>query len=422
MEERPENKQRRVLITGMGVVCALGNSTDAFWEGISRGRCGIGPVTLFDVSGYRTRLGAQVKDLDPRRNLPQKSIRRMSRCDQMGMVAAFEALKDSDLRWGKVDLERFGIIIGGGAGGISSAECFYEDYYRKGPSFAHPLHVFPTPPNMVTDWICLEYGLKGPRSTVVTACSSSATSIGFAADLIRYDRADLMLAGGCDAMCQLTFSGFNSLRALDEGPCRPFDANRKGISLGEGAALLVLEEAEHALARGAKIYGEFAGYGISCDAYHMTAPDSKGEGAVMAMTSSLADAGLSPEEVGYINAHGTGTQYNDLVETLAIKTVFGERAYHLPVSSTKSMVGHCLGAAGGIEAAATLLALHYQMIPPTIHYQNRDEQCDLDYVPNEARKGEIQVALSNSFAFGGNNTAVVVKRFLPPTGQEESRV
>ena len=336
----------------------------------------------------------------------------MSRCDQLGLVAAREALEDSDLPWDALDLERFGIIIGGGAGGIGSAESFYKDYYRKGPALAHPLHVFPTPPNMVTDWICLEYGLKGPRSTVVTACSSSATSIGYAADLIRYGRADLMLAGGCDALCQLTFSGFNSLRALDEGPCRPFDADRKGISLGEGAALLVLEEAEHALARKTRIYGEFAGYGISCDAHHMTAPDSKGEGAVRAMTSALADAGLLPEEVDYINAHGTGTQYNDLVETLAIKTVFGDRAYCLPISSTKSMVGHCLGAAGGIEAATTLLAIYHQIAPPTIHYRNRDEQCDLDYVPNEARRGiSIQVALSNSFAFGGNNTAVVMRRF-----------
>jgi len=421
MEENPIDKRRRVVVTGIGMVSALGNSKDAFWEGISQGRCGIGPVTLFDVSGYRTQLGAQVRDLEPKSYLPPKSLRRMSRCDQIGFVATSEALTDSDLPWKKVNLERFGIIIGGGAGGIGSAESFYEDYYRKGPTFAHPLHVFPTPPNMVTDWICREFGLKGPRSTVVTACSSSATSIGYAADLIRYGRADLMLAGGCDAMCQLTFSGFNSLRALDEGPCRPFDANRKGISLGEGAALLVLEESEHALARGAKIYGEFAGYGISCDAHHMTAPDSKGEGAVRAMCSALADAELSPEEVDYINAHGTGTQYNDLVETLAIKTIFGEGAYRLPVSSTKSMVGHCLGAAGGIEAAATLLAIHYQMIPPTIHYENPDPQCDLDYVPNEPRRMKIQVALSNSFAFGGNNTAVVLKRFALPKDREGSR-
>ncbi len=421
MKENSIDERRKVVITGIGMVSALGNSKDAFWEGISQGRCGIGPVTLFDVSGYRTQLGAQVRDLEPTEYLPRKSVRRMSRCDQIGFIAAFEALKDSDLPWAEVDRERFGIIIGGGAGGIGSAESFYEDYYRKGPTFAHPLQVFPTPPNMVTDWICREYGLQGPRSTVVTACSSSATSIGYAADLIRYGRADLMLAGGCDALCQLTFSGFNSLRALDEGPCRPFDANRKGISLGEGAALLVLEEAERALARGAKIYGEFAGYGISCDAHHMTAPDSKGEGAVRAMRAALADAGLSPEEVDYINAHGTGTQYNDLVETLAIKTIFGEGAYRLPVSSTKSMVGHCLGAAGGIEAAATLLAIHYQMIPPTIHYENLDPQCDLDYVPNEPRRMKIQVALSNSFAFGGNNTAVVLKRFALPRDREESR-
>jgi len=225
-----------------------------------------------------------------------------------------------------------------------------------------------------------------------------------------------MLGGGSDAMCRLTFAGFNSLRALDEVPCRPFDAERKGISLGEGAAFLLLEEMEHALARRARIYGEFGGYGISCDAYHMTAPDSNGEGAVKAMSFALQDAGVAPEAVDYVNAHGTGTQYNDLVETLAIKVVFREHAFRLPISSTKSMVGHCLGSAGGIEAAATLLAISHQTIPPTIHYEHRDKDCDLDYVPNEARKQIVEVALSNSFAFGGNNTCLVFKRFYVSQG------
>jgi len=416
MQEIWEGMPRRAVITGVGVVCALGNTMDAFWKGISQGRCGIERVTLFDVSGYRSQLGAEVKGLEPERYLPRRSLRRMSRCDQMGFVAASQALEDSGLSWGKVDLERFGIIVGGGAGGMSSAEYFYENFHRRGPAYAHPLLVFPTPPNMVTDWICLEYGLKGPRSTVVTACSSSATSIGYAADLIRYGRADLMLGGGSDAMCRLTFSGFNSLRALDEGPCRPFDAERKGISLGEGAAFLLLEEGGHAWGRGARIYGEFAGYGISCDAYHMTAPDSKGEGATKAMSWALKDANLPPEAVDYVNAHGTGTQYNDLVETLAIKAVFGEQAYRLPISSTKSMVGHCLGSAGSIEATATLLAMHYQTIPPTIHYEHKDAQCDLDYVPNEARRQVVRVALSNSFAFGGNNTSIVLKGFVGSEG------
>ena len=411
MEGNRESRPRRVVITGLGVVSALGNTKDAFWSGISEGRCGIDRVTLFDVSGYRSKLGAQVKDLEPERYLSRKNLKRMSRCDQMGFVAASQALEDSGLPWGKVDRERFGIIAGGGAGGMSSAEYFYEGYYRKGPSRAHPIFVFPTPPNVVTDWICLEYGLKGPRSTVVTACSSSTTSIGYAADLIRYGRADLVLAGGSDAMCRLTFAGFNSLRALDEVPCRPFDAERKGISLGEGAAFLLLEEMEHALGRRARIYAEFAGYGISCDAYHMTAPDSKGEGATKAMSFALQDAGIAPEAVDYVNAHGTGTQYNDLVETLAIKVVFGVHAFHLPISSTKSMVGHCLGSAGSIEAAATLLAIYHQTIPPTIHYEHKDEECDLDYVPNEARKQTVEVALSNSFAFGGNNTCLVLKGF-----------
>ncbi len=415
MEKPEEDGPHRVVIAGMGVVSALGSSTDAFWEGLSQGRCGIEPVTLFDPSSYRSQLGAQVKDLEPARYLSAKKLRRMSRCDQMGFVAAHDALKDSNLSWEKVDLDRFGVIVGGGAGGMSSSEVFYEDFYRRGARHAHPLSVFPTPPNMVTDWVCLEYGLRGPRSTVVTACSSSATSVGYAADLIRYGRAEMMLAGGSDAMCRLTFAGFNSLRALDEMPCRPFDAMRRGISLGEGAAFLLLEEMGHALDRGAKIYSEFAGYGISCDAYHMTAPDSDGDGAVRAITSALEDAGLAPEAVDYINAHGTGTQYNDLVETVAIKRVFGDRAYLLPVSSTKSMIGHCLGAAAGLEAVATVLAICHQTAPPTIHYQNRDAQCDLDYVPNQASHRVIRVALSNSFAFGGNNTAILLKQFTHPT-------
>ncbi|MDH7500095.1 MAG: beta-ketoacyl-[acyl-carrier-protein] synthase family protein, partial [candidate division NC10 bacterium] len=376
MDRNREGEPRRVVITGLGVVSALGNNRHAFWEGISQGRCGIDRVTLFDVSGYRSQLGGQVKDLEPGRTLPRKIRKRMSRCDQMGLLAASEALEDAGLPWGRIDRTRFGIVVGAGAGGMSSAESFYEGYYRKGPRRAHPIFVFPTPPNVVTDWICLEYGLEGPRSTVVTACSSSATSIGYAADLIRYDGADLALGGGSDAMCRLTFAGFNSLRALDEVPCRPFDAERKGISLGEGSAFLLLEELKHALGRRARIYGEFLGYGISCDAYHMTAPDSKGEGAAKAMSCALQDAGIAPEAVDYVNAHGTGTQYNDLVETVAIKAVFGEHAFRLPVSSTKSMVGHCLGSAGSIEAAATLLAIYHQTIPPTIHYEHKDKECD----------------------------------------------
>lgn len=419
MDKNRDGGPRRVVITGLGVVSALGNTRDAFWNGVSEGRCGIDRVTLFDVSGYRSKLGGQVKDLEPGQTLSRRILKRMSRCDQMGLLAASEALEDSGLSWGGIDRTRFGIVVGAGAGGMSSAEYFYEGYYRKGPRRAHPIFVFPTPPNVVTDWICLEYGLQGPRSTVVTACSSSATSIGYAADLIRYGVADLALGGGSDALCRLTFAGFNSLRALDEVPCRPFDAERKGISLGEGAAFLLLEELEHALGRRARIYGEFAGYGISCDAYHMTAPDSKGEGAAKAMSFALQDAGIEPGAVGYVNAHGTGTQYNDLVETLAIKAVFGEHAFRLPISSTKSMVGHCLGSAGSIEAAATVLAIYHQIVPPTIHYEHQDKECDLDYVPNEARKQAIAVALSNSFAFGGNNTCIVLRGFSASEGTEK---
>jgi len=414
-------KRRRVAITGLGVVCALGNSRDEFWQGISQGQCGIDRVTLFDVSGYRSQWGGQVKDLRPEEYFSRKDLLRMSRCDQMGLIASQQALEDADLPWEKIDRERFGVVVGAGAGGMASAERFYQDLYRRGAARAHPRDVFPTPPNVVTDWICREHGLKGPRSTVVTACSSSATSLGLAADLIRYGTTDMALAGGSDAMCRLTFSGFNSLRALDEVPCRPFDARRRGITLGEGAAFLVLEEMEHACGRGARIYAEFGGYGISCDAYHMTAPDANGDGALRAMSEALKDAGLSPQSVDYINAHGTGTQYNDLVETKAIKRLFGQQAYRLSVSSTKSMVGHCLGSAGAIEAVATVLALYHQLVPPTIHYQERDPDCDLDYVPNRARRQRVEVALSNSFAFGGNNTSLVLLRWRPGGAREEKK-
>lgn len=419
--EEELGERRRVVITGLGVVCALGNSREDFWQGISQGRCGIERVTLFDVSGYRSQWGGQVKDLQPERFLSRRDLRRMSRCDQMGLVAARQALEDADLPWERIDRQRFAVVVGAGAGGMASAERFYEDLFRRGAARAHPRDVFPTPPNVVTDWICHEYGLKGPRSTVVTACSSSATSLGFAADLIRFGNTEIALAGGSDAMCRLTFSGFNSLRALDEVPCRPFDARRRGITLGEGAAFLVLEEMDHACGRGARIYAEFGGYGISCDAYHMTAPDANGDGALRAMSEALRDAGLSPGSVDYINAHGTGTQYNDLVETVAIKKLFGEHAYRLSVSSTKSMVGHCLGSAGAVEAVATVLAVHHQLVPPTIHYEEKDPECDLDYVPNQARRQRVKVALSNSFAFGGNNTCLVLLRWNHLASSEEDR-
>jgi len=400
---------RRVAVVGIGVVSALGMTTAGFWEGLTNGLCGIGEVDLFDTAAYRTHLGAQVKGLDPESLFGRKRSKRLSRCDMLGLIAAREAVTDSGLDLSGEDLTAIGVILGGGAGGMFSGERYRRQLFEK-KTAPRPSLLIPFSPSFTTDTIAEEFGLAGPRSTIVTACSSSSTSIGHAADLIRRGDAEVVLTGGSDAMCELTYSGFNSLRAVDPSPCRPFDAQRKGLSLGEGAAILVLEEMERARARGARVYAELAGYGIACDAYHMTAPQADGDGAARTIAAALADAGASPDEVDYINAHGTATKFNDVAETAAIKKVFGQRAYDIPVSSIKSMVGHCLGSAGGIEAAATALSVYHGVIPPTINYENPDPHCDLDYVPNAARKAEVRLAISNSLAFGGNNTTVVVRK------------
>ena len=400
---------RKVAVVGIGVVSALGMDAREFWEGLVSGRCGIGAVDLFDTSAYRTSIGAQVKGLDPATHFGKKALKRMSRCDQIGLVAAREAVKDSGLYLGRVDLDRVGVLLGGGAGGMLSGEAYRRDLHEKTKS-PRPSRLIPFSPSVTTDHVAIEFGFTGPRATVVTACSSSSTSIGYAADWIKTGEADIVITGGSDAMCELTYSGFNSLRAVDERPCRPFDRERKGLSLGEGAGILVLEDMASAIARGAKIYAELAGYGIAGDAYHMTAPEADGGGAARTMAEALRDAGATTADVDYINAHGTATKFNDAAETAAIKSVFGERAYGIPVSSIKSMVGHCLGSAGGIEAAATALAVYHGLIPPTIHFDNADPACDLDYTPNTARKADIRLALSNSLAFGGNNTSVAFRK------------
>jgi len=401
--------QRKVAVVGLGVVSALGMTAKDFWDGLVKGRCGIGQLSLFDTSAYRTHLGAEVRGLDPAMHFGKKELGRMSRCDVLGMIAAREAMFDSGLDFATLDKETVGVVLGGGAGGMLSGEKYRRDLHEKKRA-PRPSLLIPFSPSVTTDYIAIEFGLEGPRATIVTACSSSSTSIGYAADLIRRGDADIIVTGGSDAMCELTYSGFNSLRAVDEGPCRPFDINRKGLSLGEGASILVLEEMERAKARGARIYAELAGYGIAGDAYHMTAPEANGGGAARTIAGALDDAGVSPEEVDYINAHGTATRFNDVAETAAIKSVFGEKAYGIPVSSIKSMIGHCLGAAGGLEAAATVLSVYHGIIPPTINYGNKDPHCDLDYTPNEARHKDLRVAISNSLAFGGNNTTIVVKK------------
>jgi 3-oxoacyl-[acyl-carrier-protein] synthase II len=397
----------RAVVTGMGILTSIGQDLPSFWKNLLAGVCGIDRITLFDPSGYRAKKAAEVRGFEPRRHFSPRQLRRMSRCDQLGMKAALEALMDSALVLEKVDRERVGIFIGGGAGGIFSAEKYRKEMIQKGGRRGRPSLLLPFSTCALNDAIAEEWRILGPRATIATACSSSATAIGCGLDAVRSGEADIAVVGGSESLSEVTFGGFNSLRTVDEEYCRPFDLNRKGLSLGEGAAFLILEEAEHARKRGAKIHAELMGYGLSGDGQHMTAPDPEGRGAARAMREALKDAGVGPEEVGYINAHGTATPANDASETKAIKILFGERARQIPVSASKSMIGHCLGAAGALEAVATILAIRADRIPPTIHYETPDPECDLDYVPNGARDARVKIALSNSFAFGGNNTTLV---------------
>ena len=397
----------RAVVTGLGILTSIGRDLPSFRKNLLEGVCGIDRITLFDPSGYRVKKAAEVRGFSPRRHFSPRQLKRMSRCDQLGMKAALEALTDAALDLSKEDRERIGIFIGGGAGGIFSAEQYRKEMIRKGWQKVRPTLLLPFSTCALNDAIAEEYRILGPRVTIATACSSSATAIGCGLDAIRSGEVDMAIAGGSESLSEVTFGGFNSLRTMDEEYCRPFDLHRKGLSLGEGAAFLILEEEGHARKRGARIHGELLGYGLSGDGQHMTAPDPEGKGAARAMEGALKDAGVSPEEVGYINAHGTATPANDAAETKAIKTLFGERAGKIPVSSSKSMIGHCLGAAGALEAVAAVLAVRDGRIPPTIHYETPDPECDLDYVPNQAREAAVNVALSNSFAFGGNNTALV---------------
>lgn len=398
---------RKPVITGIGIVSAIGSGREAYWKALAEGRCGIGEVTLFDTTGYRGRLGAQVRDFTPEEKLDRKEVRRLSRCDLLGGAALTDAVRDSGIDMACLDRARLAVVIGSGSGGLLSGEMFK----RQVLSGVRPRPTLLTSfmSSAFTDYVALKTGSLGFRATISTACSSSSTAVGLAGDVIRKGLADCVITGGSESLTETTFSGFNALRAVDEVPCRPFDRDRKGISLGEGAAIFVVEEFGMAKARGARIYAEIAGYALSCDAYHVTAPAPDGRGIAHAIRKALDAAGISAGEVGYINAHGTATQANDAAETKAFKLALGDRACAIPVSSTKSMIGHCLGAAGALEAAAGLLPLVRGIVPPTVHYENRDPECDLDYVP-VARKSEgISVVLSTSVAFGGNNTALVLR-------------
>lgn len=400
---------RRVWVTGIGVVSALGSDRRACAAALKEGRSGITRLTLFDTSAFRSSWAGQAPAPSPPANLGPWS--RCSRSDLLGLQAAAEAIEDSGLT--PQVLAEAAVIVGTGAGGADSTAAYIERVRRRGEAKAPPSWLVPHQPANTADLLGNRLGLSGPRCTLMTACSSSATALGVGLDWIRLGRVRRALVGGTEALCALTFGGFSALRAMDEQPCRPFHADRKGLTLGDGAAMLLLEDAELAAARGARPYAELAGYGISADAYHLTAPPPDGRGAVSAMRAALRDAGLEPAEVDYVNAHGTATPHNDPIEAAAIMQVFGDHATggDLAVSSTKAMTGHTLGAAGAVEAVVCALAIHHGVIPPTLRLDQADPACgDLDLVPQRPRDARLAAALSNSFAFGGNNTSLVLRR------------
>jgi 3-oxoacyl-[acyl-carrier-protein] synthase II len=412
------NKRRRAVITGIGLVSPLGMGIEENWNHLMQGKSGIGPITRFDTGGFATRIAGEVKDFHPEDFISKKELRKMDLFLQFALAAARLALDDSHLQISPELSERAGVIMGCGLGGIATIEETHKLLLDSGPRRVSPFFIPMIISNMAPGLISIYHGLKGPNFSVQTACAAGTHAIGQAFQLIREGIADVMLSGGVEAtITALGIAGFNAMRALStqndepEKASRPFDLNRDGFVMGEGSAVLVLEEMERALERGASIYGEVIGFGASGDAFHMAAPAPDGEGAARCMKNALHDAGIAPADVDYINAHGTSTDLNDKYETQAIKRVFGDHASRLGVSSTKSMTGHLLGAAGGVEGAYTALAIDRQIMPPTINYEHPDPECDLDYVPNEARPATIRVALSNSFGFGGTNGTLVFKKW-----------
>lgn len=409
--------KRRVVVTGLGIVCPVGNTVEDAWRNIVAGVSGIRPITHFDVSGFSTRFGGTIVDFDATRYISPKDLKKMDPFIHYAMAAGIQAVEDAGLDPERENPARVGVCIGSGIGGLPGIEAGYESFLKGGPRRISPFFVPANIINMASGNLSIRYGFKGPNYAIVSACATGTHCIGEAAKLIAYGDADVMVAGGAEMATSPTgLGGFCSARALsvrNDSPqtaSRPWDAERDGFVLSDGAGVLVLEEREHALARGARIYAEVAGFGMNSDAYHMTAPSPGGEGAADCMRLALASAGVAPEAVDYINAHGTSTPAGDKAESDAVKLVFGNHAYRLAMSSTKSMVGHMLGAAGGAEAVFTVLALRDQVAPPTINLTTPDPECDLDYVPNEAREMKINVALSNSFGFGGTNGTLVFTR------------
>ena len=409
---------RRVVITGLGVVSPVGNDVETFWENIKNGKSGVGKITKFDATDFPVQIAAEVKGFDPLKYFDKREARRLDPFIQFAVAAAQEAVKNAGLEEGSVDKERVGVLIGSGIGGIHTIEEQHEILLKKGPRRVSPYCVPMEIINMASGVVSMKFGFKGPNISVVTACATGTHAIGEAFRTIAYGDADVMVAGGAEScITPLAVAGFAAARALStrndepERASRPFEKNRDGFVMGEGAGIVVLEEYEHAKKRGAPILAEVVGYGTSGDAYHMTAPAPEGEGAARAMRNALKDAGISPEEVDYINAHGTSTKFNDLYETMAIKSVFKEHAYNVKISSIKSMIGHLLGAAGGVEVISSVLTLKTGVIPPTINYEEPDPECDLDYTPNEAVEADVKYVLKNSFGFGGTNACLVLKKF-----------
>ena len=410
-------EKRRVVVTGLGAVTPIGNTAPESWAGAREGRCGIGPITQFDASGFKVKLAGEVKGLVVEDHIDKREAKKMARFAQLAMIASDEAFADSGLNMENEDPARCGVLISSGIGGLGTIEAEHSRGLEKGFERVSPFFIPMAISNMAAGQVAIRHGLKGMCSCVVTACAGGSNAVGDAFHYIRDGYAEVMVCGGAEScITPLGIGGFTSMKALSqaEDPARasiPFDAERGGFVMGEGSGILVLEELEHAQKRGAKIYAELVGYASNCDAYHITAPAPHGAGGAACMTQALADAGIAPDEVDYINAHGTSTHMNDACETEAIKTAFGEHAYKLCVSSTKSMTGHLLGGAGGVEAVFTALALHDDFVPATINYKTPDPECDLDYVPNQGRSRKLRYAASNSLGFGGHNACLILKKW-----------
>ncbi len=413
------NMKNRIVVTGLGVISAVGNDVPSFWEALKSGKSGVGPLTTFDASAFDSRIAGEVKGFDPGLyDLSSKDTKRMDKFVQYAVAASKQAVTDSGLVLDKEDRTRIGVLIGSGIGSLHTIEEEFKVYLQKGPSKLSPFLIPMLIVNEASGQVAITFGLKGPNSCVATACASGSHAIGDASRILERGDADVMICGGTEScITYLGVGGFCALKGLStrnnepQKASRPFDRQRDGFVIAEGCGLVVLETLEHAKNRNARIYAEITGYGMSCDAYHITAPDPEGDGAARAMKTALKDAELNPEDIDYINAHGTSTKLNDKIETLAIKKVLASHAKKVMVSSTKSMTGHLLGAAGGVELAVCCLVIKDGVVPPTINYEYPDPDCDLDYVPNTAREAKVNVCLSNSLGFGGHNATLIVKRF-----------